>query len=43
MEQDTDTLKLKFSLKAIGTAFLDNAITNDLKNLVPGKRVLDIG
>ena len=27
----------------IGSAFLDNAITRDLKKLVPGKRVLDIG
>ena len=27
----------------IGSAFLDDAITNDLKSLVPGKRVLDIG
>ena len=27
----------------IGAAFLDSAITQDLKNLVPGKRVLDIG
>ena len=27
----------------IGSAFLDNAITHELKRLVPGKRVLDIG
>ena len=27
----------------IGAAFLDSALTQDLKNLVPGKRVLDIG
>ena len=27
----------------IGSAFLDDAITNDLKSYVPGKRVLDIG
>jgi len=27
----------------IGSAFLDHAITSDLKKLVPGKRVLDIG
>ena len=27
----------------IGSAFLDDAITNSLKDLVPGKRVLDIG
>ena len=27
----------------IGSAFLDSALTRDLKNLVPGKRVLDVG
>jgi len=27
----------------IGAAFLDSAITQDLKNLVPGKKILDIG